>query len=160
MYRTYFVFLKCTIQGDPKVDVLLIAFLYLWLKFWEGVDKYWIVPVRKSFYFHHCPNLNWLLTSLCFKTLYLYFSYCCRNSSKRIFTGWCVQTMFWRNVPYSGQNMQQNLLNVSHIGLHTNTTLLESKQCNDYLKMWSEKMCLWFIETAMNLPFSCLIFTN
>jgi len=31
----------------------LIAFLYLWLKFWEGIDKYWIVPVRKLFYFHH-----------------------------------------------------------------------------------------------------------
>jgi len=34
--------------------VLLIAFSYLWLKFWEGIDKYWIVPVRKLFYFHHC----------------------------------------------------------------------------------------------------------
>jgi len=54
MYRTFFVFLKCTIQGGPKVDVLVIAFLYLWLKFWEGIDKYWIVPVRKLFYFHHC----------------------------------------------------------------------------------------------------------
>jgi len=54
MYRTFFVFLKCTIQGGPKVDVLLIAFLYLWLKFWEGIDKYWIVPVRNLFYFHHC----------------------------------------------------------------------------------------------------------
>jgi len=32
----------------------LIAFLYLWLKVWEGIDKYWIVPVRKLFYFHHC----------------------------------------------------------------------------------------------------------
>jgi len=20
---------------------------------WEGIDKYWIVPVRKLFYFHH-----------------------------------------------------------------------------------------------------------
>ena len=53
MYRTFFVFLKCTIQGGPKVDMLLIAFLYLWLKFWEGIDKYWIVPVRKLFYFYH-----------------------------------------------------------------------------------------------------------
>ena len=44
MYRTFFVFLKCTIQCGPKVDVLLIAFLYSWLKFWEGIDKYWIVP--------------------------------------------------------------------------------------------------------------------
>jgi len=26
MYRTFFVFLKCTIQGGPKVDMLLIAF--------------------------------------------------------------------------------------------------------------------------------------
>jgi len=26
MYRTFFVFLKCTIQGGPKVDALLIAF--------------------------------------------------------------------------------------------------------------------------------------
>jgi len=45
MYRTFFVFLKCTIQGGRKVDALLIAFLYLWLKFWEGIDKYWIVPL-------------------------------------------------------------------------------------------------------------------
>ena len=40
-------------QCGPKVDVLLIAFLYLWLKFWEAIDKYWIVPVRKLLYFHH-----------------------------------------------------------------------------------------------------------
>jgi len=53
MYRTYFVFLKSTIQGGPKVDLLLIAYLHLWLKFWEGIDKYWIVSVRKLFYFHH-----------------------------------------------------------------------------------------------------------
>ena len=54
MCRTFFVLLKCTIQGGPEVDVLLIAFLYLWLKIWEGIDKYWIVPIRKLFYFHHC----------------------------------------------------------------------------------------------------------
>ena len=59
MYRTFFVFLKCTIQGGPKVDLLLIAYLHLRLKFWEGIDKYWIVPVRKLFYFHH-----WLKTNL------------------------------------------------------------------------------------------------
>jgi len=46
MYRTFFVFLKCTIQGGPKVNLLLIAYLNLWLKFLEGIDKYWIVPVR------------------------------------------------------------------------------------------------------------------
>jgi len=56
MYRMFFVFLKCAIQGGPQVDVLLIAFLYLWLKVWEGIDKYWIVPVRKLFYFHHCTE--------------------------------------------------------------------------------------------------------
>jgi len=56
MYRTFFVFLKCTIQGGPKVDLLLIAYLHLWLTFWEGIDKYWIVPVRKLFYFHHWPK--------------------------------------------------------------------------------------------------------
>jgi len=38
--------------------VLLIAFLYLWLKFWESIDKYRIVPVRKLFYFHHCLRLR------------------------------------------------------------------------------------------------------
>jgi len=38
--------------------VLLIAFLYLWLKFWEGIDKYWIVLVRKLFYFHHCVHAD------------------------------------------------------------------------------------------------------
>ena len=35
------------------MDVVLIAFLYLWLKVWEGIDQYWIVPVRKLFYFHN-----------------------------------------------------------------------------------------------------------
>jgi len=54
MYRTFFVFLKCTMQGGSKVDLLLIAYLHLWLNFWEGIDKYWIVPVRKLFYVHHC----------------------------------------------------------------------------------------------------------
>jgi len=62
MYRTFFVFLKCTIQGGPKTDVLFIAFLYLWLKFWEGIDKYWIVPVRKLFYFHHRINVVHIFT--------------------------------------------------------------------------------------------------
>jgi len=38
----------------------LIAFLQLWLKFRDGIDKYWIVPVRKLFYFRHwyCPIHN------------------------------------------------------------------------------------------------------
>jgi len=54
MCRTFFVLLKCTKQGGPKVDVLLISFLHLWLKFWDGIEKYCIVPVRKLFYFHHC----------------------------------------------------------------------------------------------------------
>jgi len=53
MYRTFFVFVNCTIQGGPKVDLLLIAYLHLWLKYWEGIDKYWIVPARNLFYFHH-----------------------------------------------------------------------------------------------------------
>ena len=52
-HRTFFVFLKCTTQGGSKVDVLLIAFLHLWLKFCKGIDKYWTVPLRKLFYFHH-----------------------------------------------------------------------------------------------------------
>jgi len=73
MYRPFFVFLKCTIQGGPKVDLLLIAYLHLWLKFGEGTDKYWIVPVRKLFYFHHWLALKFLrhtfrvfwLTKLC-----------------------------------------------------------------------------------------------
>ena len=26
MYCTFFIFLKCTVQGGPKVDVLLIVF--------------------------------------------------------------------------------------------------------------------------------------
>ena len=29
MHSTFFVVLKCTVQGGPKVDVLLIAFLQL-----------------------------------------------------------------------------------------------------------------------------------
>jgi len=36
-----------------------IPYLDLWLKFCEGIDKYWIVPVRKLFYFHHwVPSWN------------------------------------------------------------------------------------------------------
>jgi len=53
MYRTFFGFFKCEIQGGPKVDLLLNAYLHLWLTFWKVIDKYWIVPVRKLFYFHH-----------------------------------------------------------------------------------------------------------
>jgi len=53
MHRTFFVFLNYTIQGGSKVDVLLIAFSHLWLKFCKGIDKCWIVPLRKLFYFHH-----------------------------------------------------------------------------------------------------------
>jgi len=37
--------------------VLLIDFLHLWLKFCKGIDKYWIVPVRKLFYIHHWGRL-------------------------------------------------------------------------------------------------------
>jgi len=40
--------------------VLLIAFLYLWLKAWESIDKYWIVPARKLFYFHHCCKVEFI----------------------------------------------------------------------------------------------------
>jgi len=61
MHRTFFVFLKCAIQGGLKVDVLLIAFLHLWLKFCKGIDKHWIVQVRKLFYFHHCTWMKTLL---------------------------------------------------------------------------------------------------
>jgi len=52
------VFSKCTIQlqGGQKVNVFLIAFLQLWFKFRDGINKYWIVPVRKLFYFHHCSS--------------------------------------------------------------------------------------------------------
>jgi len=63
MYRI-FVCLKGTIQGGPKVDLLLIAYLHLWLKFSEGIDKYWIVPVRKLFYFHHCYKITYDITEL------------------------------------------------------------------------------------------------
>jgi len=40
MHNTFFVFLICTIGGGQKVDMFLIAFLQLWLKFWDGIDKY------------------------------------------------------------------------------------------------------------------------
>jgi len=78
MHRTFLVFLKCTIQGGLKVDVLLIAFSYLWLKFWEGIDKYRIVPVRKLFYFHHWLNLEEIKHKLanCSYKLELHSSYC------------------------------------------------------------------------------------
>jgi len=46
VYITFYEFFKCTIQGGPiRVDMRLIAFLQIWLKFWDGIDKYWIVPV-------------------------------------------------------------------------------------------------------------------
>jgi len=57
--------------------VLLIAFLYLWLKFWEGIDKYWFVPVRKLFYFHHWLAVNAIWSN--FESLYE-FSHQQRNS--------------------------------------------------------------------------------
>jgi len=42
----------------------LIAYLHLWLKFWKGIDKYWIVPVRKLFYFHHwCWGIRIILNT-------------------------------------------------------------------------------------------------
>jgi len=40
MHNTFSVFLRCTIGGGQKVDVFLIAFLQLWLKFGDGIDKY------------------------------------------------------------------------------------------------------------------------
>jgi len=40
MHNNFFVFLRCTIGGGIKVDVFLIAFLQLWLKFRDGIDKY------------------------------------------------------------------------------------------------------------------------
>ena len=65
MHRTFFVFLKYTIQGGSKVDVLLIAFLHLWLKFCKGIDKYQIVPIRKLFYFHHWITVIHQISVLC-----------------------------------------------------------------------------------------------
>jgi len=40
MHNNFFVFLRSTIGGGKKVDVFLIAFLQLWLKFRDGIDKY------------------------------------------------------------------------------------------------------------------------
>jgi len=40
MHNAFFVFLRCTIVGGQKVDVFLIAFLQLWLKFRDGIYKY------------------------------------------------------------------------------------------------------------------------
>jgi len=48
--------------GGPRVDVLLIAFLQLWLKFWDGIDKYWTVPARKLFYFHHWSDCKFSMS--------------------------------------------------------------------------------------------------
>jgi len=95
MYRTFFVFLKCTTQDGPKVDVLLIAFLYFWLKFWEGIDKYWIVPVRNLFYFHHwgrslffypCSFINKLNRAAIFSTQKVRTIYDCHLLECHIYT--------------------------------------------------------------------------
>jgi len=40
MHNTFFVFLRCTIEDGQNVDVFLIAFLQLWMKFLDGIDKY------------------------------------------------------------------------------------------------------------------------
>jgi len=40
MHNTFFVFLRRTIGGGQKVDMFLVAFLQLWLKFRDGIDKY------------------------------------------------------------------------------------------------------------------------
>jgi len=43
MHRTFFVFLKCTIQGGSKVDVLLIAFFTFMAEILQG---YWQILDR------------------------------------------------------------------------------------------------------------------
>jgi len=40
MHDTFFMFLRCTIGDRQKVDVFLITFLQLRLKFRDGIDKY------------------------------------------------------------------------------------------------------------------------
>jgi len=92
MCRTFFVLSKCTIQGEPKVDVLLIAFLYLWLKVWDGIDKYCIVPIRKLFYFRHCPKpvffncQTWVFKK---KLQLLLHSNICNSDNTEV-ADWCV----------------------------------------------------------------------
>jgi len=36
----------------------------LWLKFRDGIDEYWVVPVRKLFCFHHCYQSHKLGSAL------------------------------------------------------------------------------------------------
>ena len=48
----YFKNVQLYNTGWAKGRRALDCFLYLWLKFREGIDKYWIVPVKKLFYFH------------------------------------------------------------------------------------------------------------
>jgi len=45
LYSTLSCVFKMYNTGWAKVDVFLINFLQLWLKFRDGIDKYWIVPV-------------------------------------------------------------------------------------------------------------------
>jgi len=43
MYCTFFIFLKCTVQGGPKVDVLLIVFFIFMAEilggYWQILDR-------------------------------------------------------------------------------------------------------------------------
>jgi len=47
LYSRFFVVLKCTVQGGPKVDVLLIAFLQLGYG-WNFETVYWQILGRSS----------------------------------------------------------------------------------------------------------------
>jgi len=39
--------------GWAKSRRALDCFFIFMAEIWDGIDKYWIVPVRKLFYFHH-----------------------------------------------------------------------------------------------------------
>jgi len=53
LHSTFFYVFKLYNAGWGQSRPALDCFSQLWLKFWSGIDKYWIVPVRKLFYFHH-----------------------------------------------------------------------------------------------------------
>ena len=114
----FFVFLKCTIQSGPKVDVLLIAFLYLWRKFWEGIDKYWIVPVRKLFYCHHwmwsIPLDQFHVTERLYSGPALNRCSCIGPRASGRHTPWCLRRLFvFLQVLLELENSIERLINLA-----------------------------------------------
>jgi len=105
----------------------LIAFLHLWLKFCKGIDKYWIVPVRKLFYFHHWlyvldKGILTIVSMLCPMTMTHDHSHCRTHDQ--------VQSSMSGFHPLSSQLGSTLTLYLTSVAVLKDWTLLGSKISN------------------------------